>query len=75
MAYLFFCLLQSVFFSLKFITILLALFCGEYFLLKNTLVQGTNFSSSCNNLVFVRIILARMSILFSNIWRKATALP
>ncbi len=43
MAYLFFCLLQSVFFSLKFITILLALFCGEYFLLKNTLVQGTNF--------------------------------
>ena len=68
MAYLFFCLLQSVFFSLKFITILLALFCGEYFLLKNTLVQGTK-------LVFVRIILARMSILFSNIWRKATALP
>ena len=33
------------------------------------------FSNSCNKFVFVRIILARMSILFSNIWRKATALP
>ena len=43
MAYLFFCLLQSVFFSLKFITILLALFCGENFLFENALVQGADF--------------------------------
>lgn len=75
MAYLFFCLLQGFFFFLKFTTVLLTLFCGENFLFENALIQGTDFSSSCNKLVFVRIILARISILFSNIWRKATALP
>ena len=43
MAYLFFSLLQGVFLPLQLTAVLLALFCGEYFLLEDALVQGTDF--------------------------------